>query len=94
MEELKDMVNQGQSSFASRVIRLGSSLHGSKQYWLSQRRNLKAMEEALGMPSIFFTMSAADLLWHELQDLMTHFRPNTDQEKPVRGSRQSFRIPI
>ena len=26
-------------------------------------------------------MSAADLQWPELQDLMTHFRPNTDQEK-------------
>ena len=81
VEELKDMVNQGQSSFASKVIRLGSSLHGSKQYWLSQRRNLMAMEEALGMPLIFFTMSAADLLWPELQDLTTHFRPSTDQEK-------------
>ena len=81
VEELKDMVNQGQSSFASRVIRIGSSLHGSKQYWLSQRRNLMAMEEALGMPSIFFTMSAADLKWSELQVLMTHFRPNNDLEK-------------
>ena len=65
-QRLKDMDNQGQSSLASTVIRFVSSLYGSKQYWLRQCRNLMAMEEALGMPSIFFTMSAADLQWPEL----------------------------
>ena len=35
-----------------------------------------AMEETLGMSAISFIMSAA-----ELQDLMTHYRLNTDHEK-------------
>ena len=51
-------------------MRFGSSLHGSRRYWKSQGQNLMAMEEALGMPSVFFTLSAADMQWPELQDLM------------------------
>jgi hypothetical protein len=40
-----------------------------------------AMEEALDMPNIFFTMSAADLQRPELQDLMIHFKPNLKEGK-------------
>ena len=82
VEEPKEMVNRGDTSFASRVMRFSSSLHGTRQYWCTQRLNLAAMQEALGMPTIFFTLSAADTQWPELQDLMRHYRPNTNQDKP------------
>ena len=54
VEEQKEMVNRGENSFATRVTRFGSSLHGSRQYWKSQGQNLMSMEEALDMPSVFF----------------------------------------
>ena len=57
VEELKEMVNRGETSFASRVMRCSSSLHGARQNWCTQRLNLAAMQEALGMPTIFFTLS-------------------------------------
>ena len=60
VEEPNEMVNRGETSFASRVMRFSSSLHGTRQYWCTQRLNLAAMQEALGMPTIFFTLSAAD----------------------------------
>ena len=81
VEEPKEMVNRGETSFASRVMRFSSSLHGTRQYWCTQRLNLAAMQEALGMPTIFFTLSAADTQWPELQDLMCHYRPNANQDR-------------
>ena len=81
VEELKNMINRGETLFASRVMRFSSSLHGTRQYCCTQRLNLTAMQETLGMPTIFFKLSAADTQWPEVQDLMRHNRPNANQDK-------------
>ncbi|MBA4719395.1 MAG: hypothetical protein HRO68_09990 [Nitrosopumilus sp.] len=69
LDELRDMVGHEGDSFASRVLHYASSLRGTNQYWYKQRGNLIAMVDALGMPTVFFTHSAADTQWPELAHL-------------------------
>ena len=74
------MVNQGETSFASRLMRVSSSLYGTRQCWSTQRLNLAAMQEAIGMPTIFFTLGAADNQWPKIQHLMRSYRSNVSQD--------------
>ena len=52
--------------FPTGVLRYASSLRGTKQYWFRQRNQLMAMVDTLGLPTLFFTHSAADHHWPEL----------------------------
>lgn len=63
VDELRDMVGRDGENFSSRVLHYASSLRGTCQYWMQQRRWLIAMVDALGTPTIFFTHSAADFQW-------------------------------
>ena len=63
------MRRQGEA-FSSRVLHYTSSLRGTKQYWQRQRSCLLSMVDTLGVPTIFFTHSAADLQWPELAKLI------------------------
>eukprot|EP00118_Oscarella_pearsei_P020682 m.225765 g.225765 ORF g.225765 m.225765 type:complete len:1796 (+) comp40019_c0_seq3:374-5761(+) len=79
--DLKGMAESSSNlELAKKVIHFGKSLHGSKQYWSMQRRNLFAMQEKLGPPSCFFTLSAADLHWPELFDLAQHYRKGSNKD--------------
>ena len=69
IEELRDMVGREAESFSSRVLHYAASLRGTRQYWMRQRSRLVAMVDTLGMPTIFFTHSAADFHWPELANL-------------------------
>lgn len=62
IDELQDMVGQGEG-FCNHVLHYAATLRGTCQYWLHQRRQLIAMIDSLGMPTIFFTHTAADLQW-------------------------------
>ena len=42
----------------------------ARHYWFKQRSRLIAMVDTLGLPTIFFTHSAADLQWPELARLI------------------------
>lgn len=64
------MVGHDGVPFASRILHYASSLRGTKQYWSQQRSRLLAMVDTLGLPTIFFTHSAADLQWPELARLI------------------------
>ena len=89
VEELQEMSKTSATpDFASKVFHFGKSLHGSKQYWLMQRRNLFAMQEKLGQPSCFFTLSAADLHWPELFDLAQHYNKDSTSEELYRSYRK------
>ena len=72
LEKLKEMVNRGETLFACRKMRYSSSLHGTKQYWCTQKLNVAAMQEALGMLTT---------QWPELQNLIRYNRPNANQDK-------------
>ena len=64
------MIGREGDNFANRVLHYGINLCGTKQYWYKQRSILIAMVDTLGLPTIFFTHSAADLQWPELANLI------------------------
>lgn len=64
IDELKSMV--GNDAFSNRVLHFGASLRGTRQFWSKQKSRLISMVDTLGLPTVFFTHSAADLQWPEL----------------------------
>ena len=60
------MVGKEGTAFSNRVLHFGTSLRGTGPYWFKQRSRLIAMVNTLGLPTVFFTHSAADLQWSEL----------------------------
>ena len=69
VDELRQMVGAEGEIFLNRVLHYAASLRGAKQYWFRQRTRLISMVDTLGLPTIFFTQSAADLHWPELTKL-------------------------
>lgn len=43
-----------------------SNLRGTRSYWYARGQELLAMVRQLGLPTLFFTLSAADLHWPDL----------------------------
>ena len=72
VDELRDMVS---TSFSSHVCHYAGSLRGTHPYWMKQRSCLIAMVDTLGLPTVFFTHSAADLQWPELANLICQDNP-------------------
>ena len=70
VQELRDMVGRPGEAFSNRVLHYAATLRGTRQYWFRQRSRLIAMVDTLGLPTIFFTHSAADLQWPELAKLI------------------------
>ncbi len=70
VDELRDMVGREGEAFSNRVLHYASSLRGTRQYWFRQRSRLISMVDTLGLPTMFFTHSAADLQWPELAHLI------------------------
>ena len=70
LDELRDMVGREGEAFSNRVLHYASTLRGTRQYWFKQRSRLLSMVDTLGLPTIFFTHSAADLQWPELARLI------------------------
>ncbi len=77
VEELRDMVGREGEAFSSRVQHFASSLRGTRSYWYRQRSRLISMVDTLGLPTVFFTHSAADLQWPELARLMSPSDPDS-----------------
>ena len=77
LDELRDMVGRQGEAFSSRVMHYAASLRGTKQYWFRQRSRLISMVDTLGLPTIFFTHSAADLQWPELARLICPEDPDS-----------------
>ena len=85
LDELRDMVGREGEVFSNRVLHYGASLRGTKQYWFKQRSRLISMVDTLGLPTVFFTHSAADLQWPELAQLICPDDPHcrTSRTKAV-----------
>ena len=77
VEELRDMVGREGEAFSNRVLHYASSLRGTRQYWFKQWSRLIAMVDTLGLPTVFFTHSAADLQWPELARLICLDNPDS-----------------
>ena len=70
IDELRDMVGYGSDRLSNRVLHFGATLQGTRQFWRKQKTRLTAMVDTLGLPTVFFTLSAADLQWPELANLL------------------------
>ena len=81
VEELRGMVGREGETFSNRVLHYATSLRGTKQYWFKQRSRLIAMVDTLGLPTIFFTHSAADLQWPELARLICPDDPDSSSAR-------------
>ena len=75
------MVGREGECFSNRVLHYAASLRGSKQYWFRQRNQLMAMVDTLGLPTIFFTHSAADNHWPELARLICSNEPSSRADR-------------
>ena len=73
LEQVKQMPEAERRQLARSVVRFGGHLRGSQQYWSSQRQYLVSLIEQLGTPHCFFTLSAADMQWPDLQDYLRQF---------------------
>ncbi len=60
----------------NRVLHFGGSLQGTRQFWSKQKSPLVAMVDTLGLPTVFFTHSAADLQWPELARILCPDEPD------------------
>ena len=83
LDELRSMIDCGGEQFSKRVMHYASSLRGTKQYWFKQRSRLIAMVDMLGMPTVFFTHSAADNQWPELARLICTDNPESSSSRPT-----------
>ena len=79
--ELQDMIAQRSEAFSSRVQHFACSLRGTRSYWYRQRSRLISMVDTLGLPTIFFTHSAADLQWPNLAHLMSPSDPDSSASR-------------
>ena len=70
IDELREMVRHDGDALSNHVLHFGASLHGTRQFWQKQMNCLTAMVHTLGLPTVFFTLSAADLQWPELANLL------------------------
>ena len=70
VQELREIVGTDGEAFSNKVMRFAKSLRGTSPYWFRQRSQLIAMVNTLGLPTVFFTHSAADLQWPELARLI------------------------
>uniref|UniRef100_A0A1X7TZ98 Helitron helicase-like domain-containing protein n=1 Tax=Amphimedon queenslandica TaxID=400682 RepID=A0A1X7TZ98_AMPQE len=81
VDNLRDMIGREGERFSNKVVHFGTSLHGTKQYWFKERNNLIAMIDTLGLPTFFFTHSAADHQWPELAHLICPEDPDDKQAR-------------
>ena len=71
MEELKQTVNSmSANQMVNRLQRYVSKVQGTNQYWYQRLQELLALIEQKGCPTFFFTFSAADMHWPDLQRLL------------------------
>ncbi|KAE8738449.1 hypothetical protein FOCC_FOCC016072 [Frankliniella occidentalis] len=65
MDQLQEKLQQN-PALLKKILFYNSSLRGTRLYWYARGQELLTMIEQLGLPTLFFTLSAADLHWPEL----------------------------
>ena len=86
--QLRRALNQdGGHILASKIVRCLQTVRGTRPYWHMEGAKLRDMIEQIGPPTLFYTLSMADLSWPDLHRLMP--------EDPFRDgltSGESYRI--
>ena len=71
MEDLKQMANSmSANQMVNRLQRYVSKVQGTNQHWYQWLQEFLALIEQKGCPTFFFTFSAADMHWPDLQRLL------------------------
>lgn len=81
VDELRGMVGHEGEAFSKSVLHYAASLRGTQRYWFKQRSRLIAMVDTLGLPTVFFTHSAADHQWPELAHLLSPEDPDSSSSR-------------
>ncbi|CAG8816966.1 1521_t:CDS:2, partial [Cetraspora pellucida] len=90
VQEIQEMIAQGDKHIADRIMRYGEGLRESRQFWMARRRELSDMIKQIGSRGlVFFTFSAADLHWPELHDLMPSNENSTEETEMTRHYHQN-----
>lgn len=69
IEVLKDLIKE-KPDFMKDIMIYGSNIRGTREFWSSRSGELLAMSDSLRLPTIFFTVSAADMRWPRLKELI------------------------
>jgi len=76
--ELNELFQQEKPQISSWIFKWMAPITGLSAYWKHKSSELSAMISQLGSPTLFFTLSAADLHWpdfHRLIDSQAHSFP-------------------
>jgi hypothetical protein len=68
MDELKDRLRKGDTTFIDKITYYSQRVRGSSSYWRSRRAELYSwinhhVKEGNGMPNFFITLSCAEYFW-------------------------------
>ena len=80
---LRNTSAEVKQSLAQKIVRFASHLRTSPAFWKSERAKVIALIDQFGMPTAFFTLSAADTQWSELQTHLANFSDASDN--PVKA---------
>lgn len=80
VQQLRRLVRQ-RPDLVKSIMFYGNKLHGTRQYWGARLSELLDMVEQLGLPTLFMTLSAADLHWPDLFRLILDSEGLTDDER-------------
>ena len=75
---LRNSSAEVKQTLTKKIVRFACHLRSSPSYWKSERAKVTAMIEQLSMPTAFFTLSAADTQWSELQGHLLNFSDASD----------------
>ena len=82
VDELREMAeNSDTTVFMSKISRYVGNIAGTDVHWYKVREDLKAIINHVGAPTLFFTLSSADMHWPELHDLFQMTTHNTSSEE-------------
>ena len=69
-----DSTDHDAQALLNSVVRSAGSLRGTRPFWNGKKHQLMSYIRALGKPSLFMTLSAADLQWDALARSMPDYR--------------------
>ena len=72
-QELRRIINEGGDEFNALIRKMhvyNANIIGSSSYFYKKRKELEALMETAGMPTGWFTLSAADNHWSDLHNLL------------------------
>ena len=72
IEQLKEMLCKTDNAY-KHVMAYNSNLRSTSSYWYARSRELVDMIETIGPPTAFFTLSAADLYWSGLKNVLNEY---------------------